>query len=794
MHKKIFLLLATIVLLVTIVVAAPVAFANPQTTVDHTSPQANAGDDPAPTPAPQPEDVNFVTPPGGDPAFYIIGGTWDDRTGQQFHADGVYQFWTWSTFNQAPGQYDFRSLDAWVNRKLALGYTGIGVAINTYTGRLSSPCGIVEQGVDAIPKYVQKGRDGQMGTSDDAILKSDVPDQRNYSSGCTNYGGDWYVPDYNNTYYWEQYNKFIHALAAHLLDAPYRSSIGWVSIGTGKDGENIPVDNMDDEFLLHHVSVSDWVTYEKAVMDMYADAFYDGSGFPRISLTVQNAPAYRKFWERRDIASYANQKHIGVSINGMTSDFVGSLLCNNPDPTNNCTGMYDQAVLYHNSIPIQLETYGYMTGTENEFYAAMARALYFKTDYIRLSGFWNYPGMDTQLNRDIAKWTTKYMGKGFLPGQKEPPSIWSRMREHRNPLFLNYGREVNHPDAWPAIGNYEFFLTQKNYSDYQAVTIPVTDDPRITWTGSNSTTEYQKRWHTNTDPYDNQLARAGLYGLNRPDIGVQEQVDPGWVARRTDQATNQVRFIFDAADRYFDHAKAESFKAIVTVTYLDVGSDKWFLQYDSTSGPKIAIPYAINDWTPQRGLALDGGLPTSGVLNTTDHAITKTDSAKWKVATFLIEDGSFDNGLFNGEADIAIDSRDPDTGALDGNEYIHHVDIQRVDAFAPPVKTGVMGFVYADMNQNGVRDANEPGIHNATVTLKGAAQYQTTTTGSGYYELSDVAPGQYTLSATAPAGYQQLQPANIALFISDGNMLRVDFKHPPIEIQRYLYLPLMQTP
>jgi hypothetical protein len=322
----------------------------------------------------------------------------------------------------------------------------------------------------------------------------------------------------------------------------------------------------------------------------------------------------------------------------------------------------------------------------------------------------------------------------------------------------------------------------------------VTDDPRITWTGSNSTQEYQQRWHKNTDPYDQKLYNAGLYQLNRPDNGVQKQVDPGWVARRTDQATGQVRFLFDAADRYFDHSKNSSFKAIVTVTYLDTGNDKWFLQYDSIEGPKPATPYAINDWTPEIGLALDGGLPTTGVLSNSASYVTKTNSKKWKVATFLIEDGNFNNGLFNGEADLAIDSRDPTTGKLDGNEYIHHVDVQKVKEFVPPVKTGVKGFVYADMNENGVRDPWEPGIHNATITLAGTVTYQTTTTGSGYYEIDDAAPGQYTLSATPPPGYESLQPPNMAVFISENNMLRVDFKHPPIEIQSYLYLPVVQSP
>ena len=798
MHKKTFLLLATIVFLTTVFVAIPVAFATPQTANDVASPLLDSGDDALPTPLPQPENVEFVTPPGGPPAFYIVGGTWNPRPGQPYYADGVYQFFNWSTFNSARGQYNWDPLDRWVQQNLQQGYTSIGIAINTYNGRLSTPCGVMDQGVDAMPKYVQKGRDGVFGTSDDAVFASDIPDGRN-GEDCTNFGGPWYLPDYTNEYYLEQYNAFIHAFADHLLNAPYRDKIGWVSIGTGKDGENKPVDDMDDASLLPRVSIADWVASVKTVMDMYTNAFYDSSGFPRISLTVQNAPFYRKVWERRDIASYANQKRIGISINGMTSDFNYSVACADPNPVSNCAAMYDQAVLYGNNIPIQLETYGYMTGTENEFYAAMARALHFRTDYIRLSGFWVYPGMDTTLNRNIAKWTMKYMGKGFLPGQEEPPSIWSRMREHRNPLFLNYGWDPNTGGNWPVVGNYEFFLTQKNLPAYQSISIPVTDDDRIEYTGAWSTDEMKQPWHFNQHPYDQKLRDAGKFELNRsPDAsppGVQKQVDPGWVARRTDQATGQVRFIFDAADRYFDQSTPTTYKAIITVTYLDTGTDKWYLEYDSVTGIKRATPYAINDWTPEIGLALDGGLPTSGVLSPpVDSYITKTGTGKWKVATFLIEDGNFNNGLYGGNGDIAIDSRDPDTGEYDGDEYIHHVDVQKVVEFTEPVKTGVEGFVYIDMNENEVRDPWEPGIHNATITLDGVIDYQTTSTGSGYYKFDDVAEGQYTLSVSPPSGYEQLTPPSTVLYIPDGHMLRFDFKHPPIETPTFLYLPVIQTP
>ncbi len=780
MHKKTFLLLATIVTLTLVLWLSPHVF-------------ANGGGEPVATPAVEPEGVNLALPPAGKPGFFIPSSTWNPVPGQPYHAVGAYSFWNWAAFNSAPGKYNFDDLDRWIETNVGLGYQTVGIAINTYTGRLSSPCGIIDQGVDAMPKYVQAGRDGVFGTSDDAVLKADEPDQRGYE-GCTNYGGPWYVPNYNDGFYQKEYRLFIHALADHLLNSPYRDKIGWVSIGTGKDGENIPVDNMDDPFLLKHVSTSDWVAYVKRVMDMYADAFYDGSGFPRIALTVQNAPFYRSPTERRDIAAYANQKRIGISVNGATSDFPSLLLCDNPDPRANCVGIWDQIALYGNSIPIQLESYGYMTGTDNEFYVTMARILHFRADYMRLSSFWNYRDMDNQVNRDIAKWTTKYMGKGFLPGQDPPPTIWARMSEHRNPVILNYWYCNSGCDYWPYVGNYEFFLTQRHLRKYQAVTIPVTDDPRIRWTGSNSKEEYQKPWHLNEHPFDQKLYDAGLYHLVGNETTVQKEVDPGWIARRTDQASGNVRFIFDAADKYFDQTTPTTYKAIVTVTYLDTGTDKWFLQYDSVTGPKMATPYAINDWTVQRGLALDGGLPTTGVLENPDPYITKTGTGQWKVATFLIEDGNFNNGLFDGNGDIAIDSRDPLTGESDGDEYIHHVDVQKVDEFREPVKTGVKGFVYIDGNENGQRDPWEQGIPQATVTLDGAYDYTTVTTSSGYYEIDEVSPGQYTLSATPPDGYESLNPPSLMLYVVENQMLRIDFSHPPVATESNIFMPMIRTP
>jgi hypothetical protein len=131
MHKKIFLLLATIVFLTTVFVAIPVTFAKSQTANDVSSPVLDSGVEALPTPAPEPDSIEFVTPPGGPPAFYIIGGTWHPRPGHPYHADGVYQFFNWSTFNSAPAQYNWYPLERTVQQNMQQGYTSIGIAINS---------------------------------------------------------------------------------------------------------------------------------------------------------------------------------------------------------------------------------------------------------------------------------------------------------------------------------------------------------------------------------------------------------------------------------------------------------------------------------------------------------------------------------------------------------------------------------------------------------------------------------------------------------------------------------------
>ncbi len=72
----------------------------------------------------------------------------------------------------------------------------------------------------------------------------------------------------------------------------------------------------------------------------------------------------------------------------------------------------------------------------------------------------------------------------------------------------------------------------------------------------------------------------------------------------------------------------------------------------------------------------------------------------------------------------------------------------------PPA--GLSGFVYVDLNNNGIKDASETGIEGVTVTATNnlTGQSQSTLTGAdGSYILVGLIPGSYTLTETQPGFY-----------------------------------------
>jgi hypothetical protein len=86
-------------------------------------------------------------------------------------------------------------------------------------------------------------------------------------------------------------------------------------------------------------------------------------------------------------------------------------------------------------------------------------------------------------------------------------------------------------------------------------------------------------------------------------------------------------------------------------------------------------------------------------------------------------------------------------------------------AEVPLVSTG--GLVYEDVNGNGVREASEPGIPGATLTLTGSAvgggaiTPKTATTGAdGSYAFTGLVPGTYAIAETQPTGFTDGKESN----------------------------------
>jgi protocatechuate 3,4-dioxygenase beta subunit len=73
----------------------------------------------------------------------------------------------------------------------------------------------------------------------------------------------------------------------------------------------------------------------------------------------------------------------------------------------------------------------------------------------------------------------------------------------------------------------------------------------------------------------------------------------------------------------------------------------------------------------------------------------------------------------------------------------------------PPATASISGLVFHDLNNDGVRDAGEPGIAGATVTLNGGTggPISVLTGADGSYSFTNLLPGTYSVVETQPVGY-----------------------------------------
>lgn len=120
----------------------------------------------------------------------------------------------------------------------------------------------------------------------------------------------------------------------------------------------------------------------------------------------------------------------------------------------------------------------------------------------------------------------------------------------------------------------------------------------------------------------------------------------GRYARRTDQATGNNSMYFDVDDAY---AYAGNYRATITVTYYDQGTDRWELRYDGLAGDDMLA-----------------------------GTVTKTNTRTWRKAVFELTEVEFGNGQPGGGGRAGSDFRI--YNMKDGDEIIHMVDVVALPA------------------------------------------------------------------------------------------------------------------
>ncbi|CRK62069.1 internalin, putative [Alloactinosynnema sp. L-07] len=159
----------------------------------------------------------------------------------------------------------------------------------------------------------------------------------------------------------------------------------------------------------------------------------------------------------------------------------------------------------------------------------------------------------------------------------------------------------------------------------------------------------------------------------------------------------------------------------------------------------------------------DGGNPIAGVTIT----LTNPDGSTTAVQTGADGTYTFPNlrpGTYTvTETQPTAYGDGPDTagsaGGTAGNDVISGIVLTPGTAATDYVfaeqRGSLAGVVYVDANDNGVRDAGEPGIPGATVTLTGPGGATTTvqTGADGAYLFTGLVGGDYILTETQPAGY-----------------------------------------
>jgi len=158
----------------------------------------------------------------------------------------------------------------------------------------------------------------------------------------------------------------------------------------------------------------------------------------------------------------------------------------------------------------------------------------------------------------------------------------------------------------------------------------------------------------------------------------------------------------------------------------------------------------------------DAGLPDATVYIDANNNGALDDD---EVSTVTAVDGSYffhvEGGTYiirqippNGFTQTSPDTPDSQMAIIEIGSVVNDVDFGN-DGFSD-FNNSISGFVYLDLNNDGIRNANEQGISGATVTLSGADDIGTPvsrvlqTGEDGSYGFENLASGQYSVIQTQP--------------------------------------------
>lgn len=102
--------------------------------------------------------------------------------------------------------------------------------------------------------------------------------------------------------------------------------------------------------------------------------------------------------------------------------------------------------------------------------------------------------------------------------------------------------------------------------------------------------------------------------------------------------------------------------------------------------------------------------------------------------------------------------------------------------FGDQASGSVAGLVFLDINGNGIREANESGLAEVSISISGAGVERVAITSvEGRYSFTDLGPGNYTIEETDPSGFISTTPNVRAITLASGSVASASFGDQPVE-------------